>query len=57
MSQVYDDGTGRQDIASPDVNPAPSDPLPVDKARGTRMWLGITLIGIIFLAIILFEVM
>lgn len=48
--------TGRQDIISPPATAEPSDPTPVDMQRGARVWLGFTVVGIIFLAIIAYFI-
>jgi hypothetical protein len=47
---------GRQDIQAPEANPEKSDPTPVDEKRGLRMWLGTTLVGVIFLIIIIWFI-
>ena len=49
-----EESTGRQDIISPSATTEKSDPTPVDMQRGARVWLGFTLVGIIFLAIIVY---
>ena len=46
--------TGRQDIVSPDATTEQSDPTPVDMQRGVRVWLGFTVVGILFLAILIY---
>lgn len=48
--------TGRQDLISPPATAEQSDPTPVDMRRGERVWLGFALLGVIFLAIILYFV-
>lgn len=48
--------TGRQDLISPTPSTEPSDPTPVDMERGRHLWLGFTLLGIIFLVIIAYFV-
>jgi len=46
--------TGRQDIISPDATTEQSDPTRIDMKRGARVWLGFTLVGILFLAILIY---
>ena len=53
MSHGYDDGTGRQDVSSPAATVEKSDPTPVDQRRGQRMYLGISLIALVFVAVII----
>jgi len=49
-----EEATGRQDIVSPDATTEQSDPTPVDMQRGARVWLGFILVGILFLAILIY---
>lgn len=44
---------GRQDVNAPEANPEKSDPTPVDEKRGMRMVVGTTLVGVVFLIIII----
>lgn len=56
MSQTsprYKDETGRQDVAAPAATVEKSDPTPVDEERGRRMVLGISLVGVLFLIVII----
>jgi len=41
---------GRQDAQAPTPTVEKSDPTPVDKRRGQRLWLGVVLVAIIFIA-------
>jgi hypothetical protein len=47
---------GRQDIQAPDATVEKSDPTPVDEKRGQRMWLGTALVGVVFLAVIIWVI-
>lgn len=56
MSQTsprFQDETGRQDVASPAATIEKSDPTPVDVTRGKRMVLGVSLVAVVFVAIII----
>lgn len=44
--------TGRQDLISPPATAEPSDSTPVDMQRGFRIWVGFTLVGVLFVLII-----
>jgi hypothetical protein len=57
MSQVYDDKTGRQDVAAPEATVEKSDPTPVDNARGQRMLIGVSLVAIVFLVIVVVVIL
>ena len=52
MTDYLEKDTGRQDIRAPEPTLEKSDPTPVDVKRGQRLWLGITLVSLIFLLII-----
>jgi hypothetical protein len=56
MSPRYQDDTGRQDVAAPAATVEKSDPTPVDEKRGQRMLLGISLVGVLFLIVIILAV-
>ena len=43
---------GRQDVQSPDATVEKSDPTPVDQKRGARLWVGVVLVAVVFIAII-----
>lgn len=43
---------GRQDIVSPEPPLEESNPIPVQQAQGQRLWLWITLVGLLFVVII-----
>jgi hypothetical protein len=45
--------TGRQDLVAPTPTTEKSDPTPVDVGRGKRLWLGFSLVGVIFAAVII----
>lgn len=44
---------GRQDRNAPEPTVEKSDPTPVDVDRGQRMWLGVALVGVVFLIVII----
>lgn len=57
MNQGHKDKSGRQDVSAPDATVEKSDPTSVDVKRGIRLMVGITLVGVIFLAVLLYIVL
>ncbi|CAN5379484.1 hypothetical protein BH09CHL1_BH09CHL1_29700 [soil metagenome] len=49
--------TGRQDLIAPDATTEKSDATPVDMMRGKRLWLGFSLVAIVFAAVIVYAAM
>lgn len=45
--------TGRQDLIAPSPTTEQSDPAPVDVQRGMRLWLGFTIVGVLFVVVII----
>ena len=43
---------GRQEVQAPTPTGEKSDPTPVDQKRGARLWLGVVLVAVAFVAII-----
>jgi hypothetical protein len=54
MDDKRQEATGRQDRLSPSVPTERSDPLPVDNARGQRLWLGFALVAMIMLVVLIY---
>lgn len=48
--------TGRQDLIAPPPTTEQSDPVHIDIRRGERIWLGFTLVGTLFVAVIVYFI-